>query len=76
MISDSFSARPLSEYDLCVVGSGPAGTVLALEMAKAGKRVLVLESGGHARRASQQALSDAEILDQRQDVFEREVLGH
>lgn len=48
----------LPEYDLCVVGSGPAGATVANELAHGGLRVCVLESGrrkptprGDARRA-------------------------
>lgn len=63
MISKSFSERPLGEYDACVVGSGPAGIVFALEAARLGRRVLVLESGGVEPDERQQALSDADIID-------------
>ena len=32
-------------YDVCIVGSGPAGTVLGSTLAGQGARVLMLESG-------------------------------
>jgi len=38
-------APELPEYDLCVVGTGPAGATLASELATSGLRILVLESG-------------------------------
>jgi choline dehydrogenase-like flavoprotein len=37
--------RELPEYDLCIVGSGPAGGTLAAELAGSGLRLCVLESG-------------------------------
>ncbi len=63
MIHPSFDAHPISDHDITVVGSGPAGLVLALEVARRGKRVLVLESGSKSADPLQQALSDAEIVD-------------
>lgn len=35
-------------FDLCIVGSGPAGLTLALELAPLGIRIAVLEAGGRA----------------------------
>ncbi|WP_143301617.1 FAD-dependent oxidoreductase, partial [Candidatus Entotheonella palauensis] len=36
---------PLPVYDLCIVGSGPAGLTVANELATSGLRICVLESG-------------------------------
>ena len=41
----SGSDTPRSEYDLCVVGTGPAGTTLVNELAGSGLEICVLESG-------------------------------
>jgi choline dehydrogenase-like flavoprotein len=50
-------------WDLCVVGSGPAGMALALEFDRMGQEVLLLESGGSAVDASLSEASQARILD-------------
>lgn len=41
-------------YDFCIVGSGPAGMTLALELAKAGKRVCLVEGGGRKKSPLQE----------------------
>jgi choline dehydrogenase-like flavoprotein len=48
------------EADVAVVGAGPAGIVLALELAGAGHRVVLVESGGDSFDADLQRLGDAE----------------
>ncbi len=50
-------------FDVCVVGSGPAGMTLATALHAAGKRVLVLEAGGR------------EYSDRSQEVYRGEVRG-
>jgi len=42
---DQSGSVELPAYDLCVVGSGPAGATLARELAGRGLRIAVLESG-------------------------------
>ncbi len=42
---DAHGTSELTGYDLCIVGSGPAGTTLANELARSGLRICVLESG-------------------------------
>jgi hypothetical protein len=46
------------EADVAVVGAGPAGIILALELARAGHRVVLLESGGDRPNAAVQKLGD------------------
>jgi choline dehydrogenase-like flavoprotein len=45
------------ETDVCVVGAGPAGITLALELARSGCRVCLLESGGRSDSAASEKLS-------------------
>lgn len=45
-MTDSPSAEPGSTADICVVGGGPAGLVLASSLTARGQSVTLLESGG------------------------------
>jgi len=53
---------------ICVVGAGPAGVVLALELARAGQDVVLVESGEQTPNERTQALGDADILNPRGHV--------
>ena len=43
--------------DVCILGAGAAGITLAVEIARRGQRVLLLESGGREPEKSQEALN-------------------
>jgi choline dehydrogenase-like flavoprotein len=60
--ADGEAVRSLSERraEVAIVGAGPAGIVLALELARAGREVLLIESGEHSADASIQRLGDTE----------------
>ena len=62
MISDAPSLEDLAAFGaaVCVIGGGPIGIVTALAFADAGRRVLLLESGGRTPRPEAQALAAAE----------------
>lgn len=73
---DSDDARELGPYDLCIVGSGPAGATIAAELASSGLRVAVLESGLEAPTAWGDALRRTESAGIRIKDYSRErVLG-
>jgi choline dehydrogenase-like flavoprotein len=48
--------------EVCVIGAGAAGIVLALELARRGRKVMLLESGGRKYEAHTQALYGAESV--------------
>ena len=49
-------------YDLCIVGAGPAGITLALELEATGLRVCLLEAGGAVYEAESQRLFEGEVV--------------
>lgn len=59
---DKSGPRKLNS-DVCIVGAGPAGIVLALELARHGRSVILLESGSLAHDARAQSLGNAAIAD-------------
>jgi choline dehydrogenase-like flavoprotein len=52
-----FSDETMLDTDVCIVGGGPAGLVLAAELVRAQCDVIVLESGGHHPEAEILALN-------------------
>lgn len=50
-------------HNVCVVGSGPVGIVVALELARLGQSVTIIESGVLAQSIAAQQLSDAIVVD-------------
>jgi choline dehydrogenase-like flavoprotein len=56
--SSKIPSGSLIEADAAIVGAGPAGIVLALELAGTGHRVLLIESGGTAFSPQVQRLAD------------------
>ncbi len=63
MIRDGIAGLAGRTHDLCIVGAGPVGIALALELSRQGRHVLLLESGGNGPDDIAQKLSNAEIVD-------------
>jgi choline dehydrogenase-like flavoprotein len=67
------------EADVVIIGSGPAGIVVALELAAAGQEVIVVEAGGDHFSRSSQAIYRAETVSPEAhgqvDMFRRRMLG-
>jgi choline dehydrogenase-like flavoprotein len=64
VIHDFLTETPQSGFvaDVCIAGAGAAGITLAVEFARKGKKVFLLEGGGALREDSSQALYDSEIV--------------
>jgi len=60
VIFDLSTSPTPAEYDLCVIGAGPAGITVANELAGSGLRIAVLESGKLRRTAHADALMSVE----------------
>lgn len=58
------SDAPL-EYDICIVGAGPAGITIALELEQTGMRICILEAGGEKYDGESQALLGGSIHGER-----------
>lgn len=64
MIFDLLHDKPPADLGahVCIVGAGAAGITLAVEFARKGKKVLLLEGGGAQREDSSQQLYDSELV--------------
>jgi choline dehydrogenase-like flavoprotein len=57
----SIPANITLETAYCIIGAGAAGTTLALQLTKAGKDVILLESGDSVADSQIQDLTDGDI---------------
>ena len=51
-------APAVVECDLCIIGSGPAGSTIARELSSTRMRVTMLESGGFVRNPETDVLNE------------------
>jgi choline dehydrogenase-like flavoprotein/nucleoside-diphosphate-sugar epimerase len=56
------NAAPIAECDVCIIGSGPAGSTIGRELSGTGLRVTLLESGGFTRSPVVDALNEVENI--------------
>lgn len=62
MILDATTRLPVElEAEVCIAGAGPAGIVLALELARRGRRVVLIEGGGADGPGEAQSVYDGEV---------------
>ena len=47
---------------IVIVGAGAVGLILGVQLAKCGRRVVIVESGGHSFESGVQALNEAEVV--------------
>src|SRR5947209_13879523 len=50
--------------NICIVGGGPAGITLAMQLARSGQSILLLESGDFSPTGEAQALNAGEVVDE------------
>ena len=62
--ADDIVRDAVIQADICIVGGGPAGITLALELARTGQRILLLESGDYDAANDAQALNAGEVADE------------
>jgi choline dehydrogenase-like flavoprotein len=77
--ADDIVQGALLRADICIVGSGPAGISVAMGLARSGKSILLLESGGLEPDEAVQALNQGEVVDEAlhspPDTYRPRVLG-
>lgn len=77
--ADNIVRDTVVHADICIVGGGPAGITLALELAPTGKSILLLESGSDTPSDAAQALNAGEVVDEvlhsPPDKYRQRVLG-
>ena len=77
--ADNIVRGAVLRADICIVGGGPAGISLAMHVARYGKSILLLESGGLKPDDAVQALNQGEVVDgalhSPPDTYRPRVLG-
>jgi len=61
--ADDIVRGAVLQASICIVGAGPAGITLAMELARSGQSILLIESGDLVRNDRQQELNAGEVVD-------------
>src|SRR5690606_32586295 len=62
MLANRQDGISVHHHNICIIGSGPVGIVTALELARRGQAVTLLESGAHMASEAACRQSRAEIV--------------
>jgi choline dehydrogenase-like flavoprotein len=62
--ADEIVRDTIVQANICIVGGGPAGITLAMELARTGRSILLLESGDASPTDDAQALNVGEVSDE------------
>jgi choline dehydrogenase-like flavoprotein len=68
MSEHDLDTSSVMECEVCIVGSGPAGSTLARELSDTALRVTLLESGGFSRSPEADALNDIENIGRQREI--------
>ena len=61
--ADDIVRGAILQANICIVGAGPAGITLAMELARTGRSILLIESGDLVHNDRQQELNSGEVVD-------------
>lgn len=62
--ADTIVRDALVQASICIIGGGPAGITLAMELAQTGRSILLLESGDLLPHEASQSLNMGEVVDE------------
>lgn len=76
--AETLSAESFNDVDICIIGAGPAGIVLALELARQGRDILLVETGDFGENKDADSLSDGVAISEKfapLNMYRRRAVG-